>query len=218
MTSSVFITRNASDSPGLIEELIRSGFNVQAIPLIRSEPIAFDRNIPETDWIFFSSSNAVRFFFQANPIIQHQFFAAIGDATARTLTAFRLPDFTGSSSDIQKTALEFAEIAANASVLFPGPETGIRQIQKALNPSQIVDLICYRTIPTPLNVGFPDILVFSSPSNVESFFQINAIQQHQRFIAFGSSTALSLKKHGIVNPTIPKSLSDEDLLQAIKHC
>lgn len=217
MRTSVYISRHATEVTSLISSLIHAGFQVQAQSLISTSPVEFPQPIPKTDWIFFSSGNSVRYFFsqiKKTPVAKY---AAIGMGTARELSQFVRPDFTGSSIDILETARIFAKHAGPASVLFPGAENSLKHVQSVFLEKQIQNLICYRTEETPVHVGYPDILVFSSPSNVRSFFRINRMFTYQQSIAFGLSTANELKKYGASSVSIPRSLSDEDILEAIKQ-
>jgi hydroxymethylbilane synthase len=216
MNLSVFISRSEEDSSVLLKFLREKNISFSARSLIRTEAVAFDPEIPACDWIFFSSANAVKFFFESNPHIGSIKTGAVGDSTARVLAKFTTPNFIGDSSDIDGTARKFQELAKNQIVLFPGSEQSLRHIQSVFDPSKIIDLVCYRTVLSPLVLDRFETLVFSSPSNVQSFFLQNKIDATQKTIAFGKSTEKALRQFGAQNIIIPKSLSDIDLFEAIK--
>ena len=215
MSKSVFISRNLSDDDSLIHRLTKSGLDVRAQTLIETKSIEFDRNIPRTDWIFFSSKNTVQFFFEGKIELTTQKLAAVGLGTASYLEQFGTIDFIGQHIDTHKTALEFKKIVGSESVLFPQAKHGLRTIQAVFDSKNSVEIICYETKETPFPIGHPDVLLFSSPSNVESFFKSNTLLAHQRIIVFGHSTGEALQQHGIVEFVIPRSLNENDLFEAI---
>ena len=212
----IFITRNKDDVSSLMTLLRDAGLEVEAHSLIETVAIAFDVEIPASDWIFFSSATAVRHFFFQNPITGKRKFAAIGRGTAKELSKHVTVDFEGDHIDTLEIAKTFAIHIGNETVIFPGPITGLEKIQSVLPKQNTQTLICYRTLETPMHVGFPDVIIFSSPSNVRSYFQRNEIISHQFIIAYGRSTASALAEMGVEKTIIPDSLSDEDLLRAIK--
>jgi uroporphyrinogen-III synthase len=215
MSNSVFISRTLDEDSDLIRSLHHHGYLVTAISMIRTEPIAFNPDIPFTDWIFFSSSRAVQNFFLNEPQIGGQKFAALGEGTAEELKKFREPDYTGHASDPADTAKEFAAMVSASTVLFPVAEQSLCTIQNALAASQVTNVVCYRSIPAPVDIGFPDVLVFSSPSNVHSFYKLNRILTYQKVIAYGKATAAALTSFYVDDIIIPRSLKNEDLVKAI---
>jgi uroporphyrinogen-III synthase len=58
---SVFITRDLEPDSIFLTALQHAGFDVFGKSLIEFETISFEK-FPKTDWIFFYSQNAVRFF------------------------------------------------------------------------------------------------------------------------------------------------------------
>ena len=94
-----FITRDLSDNSVFKSLLTARGWQVEGRSLVILTPLVF-HEIPAAGWIFFSSKNAVRFFFQnienqklAMPSVK---WAALGEATAEMLKKYvGEPDFTG---------------------------------------------------------------------------------------------------------------------------
>lgn len=217
MNQVVFISRDPEDSESLISLLHDDGFDVISRSMIKTEMVSFPKEFPMTDWIFFSSVNAVKYFFQQAPKWSTQLFGCIGDKTASELSKYVTPTFVGRSMDPMITAQSFAELVGHQSVLFAGAEDSLRSIQSALPPSSVHDLICYKTRPHPCVIEHANVLVFSSPSNVRSFFQLNHIGANQKCIAFGPSTKKALDALGVRNSMIPQSLSDDGIFHAIKQ-
>lgn len=212
----VFISRKKNQSADLILALEKEGYSVIANSMIQTETVHFHQPLPQSDWIFFSSAEGVNHFFKQLDEIPKTKFGAVGTATAETLNGFVHTDFIGDSSDIPSTAKKFASLTENESVLFPISEQSLKNIQAAKDPSLVFNITCYRTLSQPANVGSPDVLVFSSPSNVDAFFLLNTLNSSQKCIAFGISTADALRKYGVENPIIPQSLTTSDLFKTIK--
>jgi uroporphyrinogen-III synthase len=60
-----------------------------------------------------------------------------------------------------------------------------------------------------------DVLVFTSPSNVEAYFEKNKVFPAQKLIAMGESTGKALEKLKHKNYTMPLSFDDLGLVQAV---
>lgn len=72
-----------------------------------------------------------------------------------------------------------------------------KSIQKALPEAQYTDLTIYDTRPSATKLPDFDAYLFTSPSNVASFFLENALPGGCKVVAIGTPTALELKKHGV---------------------
>ena len=62
MTKTVFISRDLDEYSAFTALLHAAGWQVRGLSLVTLTALPFDE-IPEVDWIFFASKNAVRFFF-----------------------------------------------------------------------------------------------------------------------------------------------------------
>jgi uroporphyrinogen-III synthase len=211
VTKKVFISRNPSDCEA-IQAFLPDDIAIVAQSLIETTPIPFDRNIPPSDWIFFSSSNAARHFFDQKPIIANQKMGAIGSATAKTVAHYKPVDFVGTDS-----AYRFAEAIGSDKVLFPGAAESLKHIQSALPAEQIIDLPVYTTSEKKTSIPACDVYVFSSPSNVRSFFRNRKMQDAEmlKCIAFGEATLEELIKQGVRNSEIPASLEPRSIAHTI---
>jgi uroporphyrinogen-III synthase len=210
----VFISRKQSDCEAILAFLPKQ-VDVVAQSLIETTPISFDRNIPQTDWIFFSSSNAARHFFEQQPVISNQKLGAIGEATAKTIAHFRSVDFVGNSIDITDSAYRFAEAIGSAKVLFPGAAESLKHVQSALPAEQIIDFPVYTTAENNAPVPKCDVYVFSSPSNVRSYFNGDNPPYNLKCVAFGEATRDELMKYKVTNIHIPHSLEPQSIAHTI---
>jgi uroporphyrinogen-III synthase len=80
----------------------------------------------------------------------------------------------------------------------------------------VINLEVYATLSQSMEVSSDyEIVLFTSPSNVESYFEKNVWHPHQKAIAMGEATGKALEKVKIKKYTMPKSFDDLGLLQAI---
>jgi uroporphyrinogen-III synthase len=210
----VFISRKPSDCEA-IQAFLPADIEIIAQSLIETSPIPFDRNIPQSDWIFFSSSNAARHFFEQKPCIANQKIGAIGEATAKAIEAYRPVDFVGDSIDITDSAYRFAEAIGSSKVLFPGAAESLKHVQSALPAGQVIDLPVYSTNEKTAAIPECDLYVFSSPSNVRSYFKNTPTNTSLTCIAFGEATRNELSKHGVTDVHIPASLEPHSIAHTI---
>ena len=172
------------------------------------------------DWIFFSSKNAIEYFFSLNPLISKKTkFGVLGRASEDVLRKFgRVPEFNGEEEGIDTAdiAKEFAELANGCNVLFPGAKDSLRTIQKALSPgTKIIDLPVYETIiEDNIEPIFADVLIFTSPSNVEAYFVDNLIEPGQKVICIGRATGRKFDEMGM-KYTLPYSPDEIGLVEAV---
>jgi hydroxymethylbilane synthase len=215
----VFITRDLEEDGYFQRSLAAHGFEVSGSSLITTSPIRFT-SIPHTDWIFFSSKNAVHYFFQQDPQVHPDTkFAVIGPGTEAVLKSFgKQASFTGSGNNTQETGSEFAAVVkSGSSILFPQAKDSLQTIQKKLSfSSRVYDLYVYKTLPREeFECPLSDIAVFTSPSNVEAYFSKYKLSAGQPVISIGPSTARELERQGIRNYILPYTFDEVGLAEAI---
>ncbi len=215
--STVFITRDARPQDYFEHVLKGNGYKVISKALIEIKYIPL-KEVPPTDWLFFSSKNAVKNFFLQNPIVGTVKIGCVGKSTADELRKFgKRADFIGYSTDTKLTGKQFASTVGAKTVLFPQAKESMRSIQNAFpNPKQTIDLAVYETLKkNEIEIPSFDIAVFTSPSNVEAFFEKNKFSIEPKLIAMGESTAAALKRHGFKRCTLTSSFDDLGLLRAV---
>ncbi|HRH66588.1 MAG TPA: hydroxymethylbilane synthase [Bacteroidia bacterium] len=213
----VFITRDLREK-GVMQNVLQGlGFNLEGKAMIETLPVSF-HSLPDSEWIFFSSKQAVKFFFRQQPDLREQKFACVGKATAEELRKFgKRADFIGSSNDTKMTGKQFAARVGSGKVLFPQAKGSLRSIQQQfVKPEQVIDLVVYETKkkndgPAPE----AEMIVFTSPSNVEAWFERFRIHPEQKIIAMGDATANALRQFGTVRLTKPDAFDDAAILRAI---
>lgn len=193
---------------------------IQGESLLEFSPIPFDA-VPDSDWIFFSSRNAVRFFFsRVNqlhlPLPGNVLWAVLGEGTAQTLKLFfkRTPDFTGNGKP-DETGPDFACLCKDQRVLFPQAEYSHKSIQPYLDAkTKVIDLVVYgNRIRPSFRIQEPDLLILTSPMNAKAFFSTYPINPRQRVVAIGESTRQELIRLGVHQVYLPAQPSESALAQ-----
>jgi hydroxymethylbilane synthase len=215
--ATVFITRDSRKNDYFEDVLKGNSYQVFSKALIEIKSIAFSK-IPLTDWLFFSSKNAVKNFYLQKPAVADVKIGCVGKSTADELRKFgKRADFIGYSTDTKLTGKQFASTVGAKTVLFPQAKESMRSIQNAFpNTKQITDLAVYETIKKN-DAVLPafDIGVFTSPSNVEAFFEKNKLHPEQKIIAMGDATGAALKRHGVKKIQLTSSFDDLGLARAV---
>lgn len=198
MLKRVFISRELEDCGNLPLIFLNNNIELVAESLISFESIPFNDQ-KGYDVIFFSSFRSADFFLSQTTITNEIQIACVGSETARKLTqiGFR-PAFIGENSgDPQQVAQDFKNWLGNRIVLFPHSDQSLHSIANLLQDSKIIKLMVYKTLPISFSITPCDLYIFSSPSNVKSFFSINKIEEKSKVIAWGKSTAKELIQNKI---------------------
>ncbi len=214
----VFVTRTFNDNDYLPLALGRLGFDVEGKSLIEFKQIRF-QFIPQTDWVFFSSKHAVRYFFNQKPQLPAGIkFGCIGTSTSAELRAFgKRADFIGTNTDIKLVGKQFSSKVGNSRVLFPIARGSMQSIQwQMVKRDNVFNLEVYATLKHSIEISEDkEIVIFTSPSNVEAFFEKNKLSPNQKIIAMGDATNKALTKLKIKKITMPNSFDDLGLVQAV---
>ena len=168
--------------------------------------------------VFFSSKHAVKYFFEQTPKLSKQKFGCVGKSTSEALRRFgHRADFIGSSLDTRMTGKQFASLAGSSKVLFPQAKESMRSIQQQfVRQENVFDLAVYETLKkNDGEMPKADIVVFTSPSNVEAWFENYTFQKKQKAIAMGDATANALRKHKIIPSAQPDTFDDAGLARAV---
>jgi hydroxymethylbilane synthase len=215
--TSVFVTRNGKKKSYLKNVLEGNGFTVEEHALIEFNPVSF-HNLPHFDWVFFSSKHAVKYFFSQRPVINSTRFGCIGRSTSEELRKFgQRAEFVGQSADTKLIGKQFSALAGSSKVLFPMAKGSMRSIQQQfVKPDNVIDLVVYETVkknsgPVPES----DIIVFTSPSNVEAWFENYTFQKNKKAVAMGDATANALKKFHVIPSSMPDTFDDAGLARAV---
>lgn len=213
----VFVTKNFREHDYLPNALKRLGFTVEGKSLIEFKEVKFQL-LPKSDWIFFSSKHAVNYFFKQNPEINNVKFGCISKQTAAELRVFnKRADFIGQSTDTKFIGKQFSAIAGNSKVLFPIAKESMQSVQNQMvKKENAINLPVYETIKHPVAIDADTtIVVFTSPSNVEAFFEKNNWSNSFKAVAMGDATGKALEKKSIRKYEMPDRFDDLGLMRAV---
>jgi hydroxymethylbilane synthase len=214
--SEVMITRDIKRNDFLQRVLEANGYKFHGISLIEIKKIPLTP-FKKTDWVFFSSKHAVRHFMDQKPELGAVKFGAVGKETAAELRKYdKRADFIGYSTDTKLTGKQFASVVQSGTVLFPLAKGSMRSIQQQFHSHQVSDVVVYETIKhDPSNLPKANILVFTSPSNVDAFFEKNKISADQKVIAMGQATGNALERKGVKRYKMPPAFDDVAIAQVV---
>lgn len=221
LPSKVFISREIGEHSYFRRALEKHHIEIEGRSLIRTFPIVHVLDpfyLKNIDWIFFSSRNSVEYFFNLKPTLSKKIkFGVVGRGSEDALRrAGHLADYVGEGGDIDEVAEGFAALVENETVMFPRAQDSLLSIQKALKEStKVVDLPIYETaIVDDIDQTYADVLIFTSPSNVDAYFADNLLDPGQQVIAIGNSTGKKFDEMG-VKYLLPYSPDEIGLAEAV---
>lgn len=190
-----------SNSPSF--DVLENWCAMRAIKLTRQSQITtlpiLGIDIPKTDWIFFSSPQSATLYLKHYSIKALKI-GVFGAGTEDVLIKNGIkPNFCGVAherpSEIGKALAK--RLSTNETILFPLSNRSNRSISKEIHADQRYERITYRTEFTPQHYSIsPAAILFTSPSNYESYTQLNLIDNNTWVIAIGQTTARFIKgKH-----------------------
>lgn len=217
----VFISRELTEHSYFSKALSKHDIEIEARSLIKTVPTLHKVDsyiFKHIDWIFFSSKNGIDYFFRLEPILPKDIkFGVVGRGSEDALRQLgKVPDFVGESSDTNDVSEEFAAIANGTNVLFPLAKDSLRTIRKNLSEdTKVTELIVYETVLIEdVDKTYADVVVFTSPSNVDAYFESNLLEPNQKVLAIGASTGKRLEELG-VSYILPASPDEIGLAEAV---
>lgn len=218
----IFISRELTADSPFYSILPSEGVKVIGASLVAFEAVPFS-TLPEADWCFFSSRNAVKFFFESLKAAGLSFpkrikWGVLGEGTAKALKEQGyVADFAG-NGEPQNVGEAFAVVATGQGVLFPRAAQSRESIQKILAGTVTIhDLVVYTNTPrTDFELPSADILVFTSPLNAQAYFARYAYQNGQKVLAIGQSTEQALRQLGLSEILLAPTPSEEVLAEICK--
>jgi hydroxymethylbilane synthase len=214
----VFISRNLSTISPILVHLNSLECEVFHEPLVKFSQVRFTHT-PPTQWIFFTSRASIHYFFAQDPTLKPDVkYAVMSEISAEYLLLYgKKADFIGTGIDAVKIAKDFSAHIKNETVLFPQAIDSLHTVQKQLSfTNTCYDLSVYKNIlRTDFSLPFTDILVFTSPSNVQAYFEKYRLVEGQDIIGTGTTTYEKLKFHGVKEVSMPSSFEDNALLDTI---
>lgn len=196
---------------------IPSCYTVHAKSLITFNAVEV-KELPVSDWLFFTSKNSVRFFFKLNFNLKNVKVACVGKGTYKELAKHVSQiDFIGNAVDVAQVGKDFQAIVGIGTCVFPVSDISKRTIQKHFtDQSKIRDLVVYRTEErTAFENPNADVLIFTSPSNARAYFSLYPWQPQQKVIVMGPTTGEQVKELGIEKFDSPMITGELGLIDLI---
>lgn len=241
----IVITREAKNAETTIAKFRKLGANVLSFPMIETVPIKSKEleeaieNIGDYDYIFFSSVNAVEYFFEkffeVSDIrkLGKVKFCTIGEKTYRALKKYGIraelmPDlFEG----MEAVELLKKYIVKDDKILVPRAKLGRQEIVEELGKyAEVDEVLIYDTIAS--NQGKEDILealkpyddyeiVFTSSSTFKNFVGIlgeeaEAVLNKGRLVSIGPVTSQSIREAGYKLAIEAKEYTIDGIIEALK--
>ena len=201
--SKVFISREIGEYSYFRNALEKHNIEIDGRSLIRTTPIVTKLdpyNFKHVDWIFFASRNGVDYFFNLKPELPKKVkFGVVGRGSESALKIHgKVASFVGEGVDMPEVAEAFASTLTDETILFARAQDSLKSIQSRMPETvKVVDLPIYETVlEENVDPSFAEILIFTSPSNVEAYFAENLLDPGQKVIAIGTSTGAKLDQMG----------------------
>lgn len=220
-----FISRALLPDSEFRSVLRANGWGVFGQSFVMLSAIPFSK-IPACDWLFFSSQNAVRFFFQnvdAQKLeIPEAHWAALGVSTGRVLEEFTgRVDFVG-TGEPKGTSQLFRRHCARLKqdvgpIIFPAARRSRQSVMTLLQLDfQCTHFEIYDNQPVPNPPQRTEnVLAFTSPMNADAYFSRHRLLPQQRVVAIGGTTDRMLQHLGIAEVAIAAEPNERGLAEAV---
>lgn len=217
ISHSVFVSSLPQNMPVLYNSISDNFDKFLFKPLIKIE---FEKslNVPQSEWLFFNSKNAIDAFFKHNHLSFKSKIACYGESTAKHAKKyFNEVHFFGNGGFPEQIASEFFSLHRPKSVVFLGSDKSNKSIMSFLpQETQSVFLVAYKTTPiTEQEYLNHDLLVFTSAMNLKTYCSTNKIQPHQKVVCFGNTVKQEAIKYEIGHCIVPNKITQIGLLETI---
>ena len=196
--SSIWISRDLKKNSIFRKVIKKNNHKITDESLIKLDSKNIN-SLPDCNWIFLNSAFALDSILHLKNDFNMKKIAAFGPATAKHIQKHGLNvDFIGLGTP-QQVAEKFDSIISSKELVFiPSSNKSLGTVQGILKDSNKRILETYTTILIDKKLKHYDLLVFTSPSNVDAFLNSNKISD-QKVISIGPSTTSALKNAGIIN-------------------
>ncbi len=194
---SLLVTREPGSFIKLEQWCAKHQIKLKQLPFIKVEAV-LDAEIHSTDWIFFSSPKGAQNYIRHYFVVAERI-ASIGKGTAEILikAGFQV-HFIGESIDSPAAiGQKFnAFIPPHSTVFFPLGDRSKRSVIDQIDAKRIKESTTYKTVDQFHSLNEPfDAILFTSPSNFQSYIQSNSIDAGTHIIAMGNTTEKAILAH-----------------------
>jgi uroporphyrinogen-III synthase len=213
MKTKLFVSANLSDDQLLVRFALEKKVDLFAQSLIDFIDLKA-KTTATYAVVFFSSPRAFNYFISSNNVLSDASIALIGEGTKKYLNDyFSQIGFVGKNAgNPSKVAADFKAWLGDRTVLFPQAKKSHETISSVIPQNQKIVLPVYETVARPVTVPPQDVYVFTSPSNVTSFLQLNEVPISSKIIAWGATTRKACEKQGIAVWKTLKTSTYEELI------
>jgi uroporphyrinogen III methyltransferase / synthase len=232
----VLVTRAKEQAEVFCQTLQAMGATPVLLPSVSFRPLPIDLKIfsrlSEFQWAVFTSSNAVRFFFEA--MKAHRIDArhlgqtklvSVGKKTEETLLQYGLfSDLSPKEERAEGVPLLFPTVMYGQKFLLPRPARVAFDLAGALSRQGAVteELLLYENVAPPkdaLQVESLDILTFASPSALENLLttypEAAGRLRQKKTIVIGPTTEAAARRAGFIEVIVAASPSIEAMIEAM---
>lgn len=223
MSKRIFISKNASEVDSFRSQFEELGYSVISHSFLSFSAVEFEVE-HSFDVIFFGSPRSVIFYLANGSLDNTKLIGCVGGKTAELLESLGLEvGFVGiKSGDPRSVAEDFkvwlderrTSALLSLRVLFPVSDRSLRTVSSEIDDSQREEVIVYSTKTKGKVIEACDVYVFTSPSNVEGFLELNTVTDASKVIAWGKSTESSLVSGGV---EVEKCLGNSSLEELLLH-
>ena len=171
----IFISKDEQDLGTIPPFLKGMGVNLIHRSLIKFEKVFFE--FPsDFDVVFFPSIRAAQFILESNELnIDSYVLACTGPQTNERLMELGYHcQFIGANAGCpDQVSKEFGEWLGNRKVFIPHSNRSVLSMISHIPNHQVLSAVVYNTILSDAIIDSSDLYVFSSPSNIHSFFKNN---------------------------------------------
>lgn len=195
---SVFISKDACDLDEIPSFLSAKNISGLYQSLIRFESVPFKIE-SDFDVIFFPSVRAAKFLLESGQVdLSRYILACNGAQTQKRLHELGYAcDFVAENAgNPEEVSKSFGSWLGQRKVLVPHSNISSLSVTKHLSNQQLSTAEVYKTVLSESNIEPCDVYVFSSPSNIQSFFKGNAPKPGSKLIVWGNTSMQSLNEHG----------------------
>lgn len=218
MSKRLFISKNESEVTALKKHLTEQGETLLAHSFLQFEPIDFEVT-QDYDILFFGSPRSVVFFKSKCDIPAGTTLACVGGKTAELLAqiGFNVAFVGAQSGNVQDVAKDFKDWAGDRRVLFPTSDISLKTVSSLFNDTQKIEVAVYKTKIVSRSIEVCDTYIFTSPSNVEGFIELNSVPDGATIISWGQSTRAYLLEKGIPSTHTLSDSSIEGLIKILQE-
>ena len=219
-SKTIFISREL-ETKSYFNTLKDYGYTLFGFSLLNIKVLPFI-HVPDSDWLYFYSKNAVYYFFEQlsekeKQGLHQRKIAAHGIGTAKKIKEYTtVPVDFIFNHQTEALASDFVN-DSNTKVLFLRAKRSIGNVEEMMKNVEAFHLPVYvNEIKEDIDIPNAKYLIFTSPMNVESYLQKKQINEDQEIFAIGKSTFKKLTNHGLKNKILmPTRPSEKDLYELV---